>query len=290
LLIGILGNELYDRCQYWAERLIRWAVSIQPSSSREMREEEWLELLEEDAGKVRTLVRALVLALHAPFTSRSERGLPLLRDDISERLLRPVRRCASITTKWGEIRRLLVRRRAQMKGPRAQHLRRIGAYLGRPTEITDVSRLFAWIGTPLLGLSSLYLAAGWRGLLDLEGPRPTIILVGWGLMRTTLHLNGYQPVVLAIGTAALVTAVALAIYTRGYQFAPRWANAASIGIGLTGPIVAIPFFIFLGIIIANVALWIGAIMVVALVVYLTIWITIALVERSQSGPGRPANG
>jgi hypothetical protein len=42
IVTNLLSSQLLDLFGYWSGRLIRWAVSIQPPATREIREEEWL--------------------------------------------------------------------------------------------------------------------------------------------------------------------------------------------------------------------------------------------------------
>jgi hypothetical protein len=133
--------------------------------------------------------------------------------------------------------------------------RRIVVYLARPAHLADTARLFTWLGMFGLGLGSAYLGIGWRGLLDFGGQRPDFILVGWGVMLQTISLGGYQSIVLAVGVAAFIVGTGLAIYTKGYTFAPRWANVVSVGIGLLGVPAVAPLALFLVMLLINLILW-----------------------------------
>jgi hypothetical protein len=147
---------------------------------------------------------------------------------------------------------------AGRRGYFARSGRRIVVFLGRPTDLPDTARLFTWIGMFALALGSAYLGIGQRGLLDFDGEKPEMVFVGWGLMHDTLSLGGYQSIALSVGVAGFIVGTALAIYTKGYTYAPRWANAMSVGVGLLGVPAVAPLTLFLALLLLNIILWVLA--------------------------------
>jgi hypothetical protein len=154
--------------------------------------------------------------------------------------------------------------------------------LARRAEFADAARLFTVVGMFSLGLGSAYLGIGRRGFLDFDGEQPSIVLAGWGVMRDTLNLGGYQSIALSIGVAAFIMGTGLAIYTRGYTYAPLWANVASVGVGLLGVVAIVPLILFLVLLLINIVLWLLVILVAIL--FAILLISVAFAGFSTSGP------
>jgi hypothetical protein len=277
ILTGLISCDVGELLRHWSKRLVCWAAGIQPPANQEILEEEWLGQLDETPGTIPKLLYAMGIAMYAPFTSRQARGLPLLRDQLGQLLWQLVRWCQVALVRAIHPRRWR-RTTGASKNAHLTHGRRIRTFLAQPTDVPDTGRLIAWCGTLLLVLGLVYLAMGWRGLIDFDGPRPWPVLIGWGLMRLTITLDGHRSVVLAAGGTTLVMALGLALYTRNYHSAPLWVNAVAIGSTVIGATAVIPVLTLLVVCLANLVLWIliGAAMLVI------IWIIAALSAGSDT--------
>jgi hypothetical protein len=268
ILTNLISSDVRELLSDCSRRLVEWAARLQPAWAQEIREEEWRGQLDETPGTIPKLVRAIGIAVHAPFTSRAARGLPLRRDQLGQLLWRLL--CAGLVG----VSELAGRGR---HGRRATHAflsngwRRVQGFLTRPTEVADTGRLVAWSSILLLSIGLLYLGMGWRGVIAFDGSRPWPVLIGWGLMRLTISLNGHRALVLGSGVAVLTIALALALYTRNYHTAPLWVNAVAVGTSVLGAMAAIPLLVMLAVFVANLLLWI----LIGVGVFVILWIIVA---------------
>lgn len=69
---NLLASEAYDKCGWWAERIIRIACRQFPTRDRDRYEEEWLAHLRDCEGNLSKLVHALGVLWSAWSISRSD--------------------------------------------------------------------------------------------------------------------------------------------------------------------------------------------------------------------------
>jgi hypothetical protein len=278
ILTDLISNDVGELLRHWSKRLVCWAAGIQPPASREIREGEWLGQLDETPGTIPKLLYAIGIATYAPFTSRQARGLPLFRDQVGQLLWKLVRWSQAAVVRATHPRRWRRPRRASRSVYLTHSRRRIRMFLAQPTDVPDTGRLIAWCGTLLLVLGLIYLGMGWRGLIDFGGSRPWPVLIGWGVMRLTITLDGHRSVVLAAGSTTLVMALGLALYTRNYHSAPLWVNAVAIGSTVIGATAAVPVLTLLVVCLANLVLWI----LIGAAIIVIVWIVAALSSDSDT--------
>jgi hypothetical protein len=94
-----------------------------------------------------------------------------------------------------------------------------------------------------------------RALIDVTGPRPALVVVGWGVLRDTVQLGGYAPGAFRVGVALLWLAVLLAVLTEGFTQPGLWAGLATTVVGLAGALAAVPLLVVAAVIAGNVAVW-----------------------------------
>jgi hypothetical protein len=278
ILTNLISSDVGELLRHWSKRLVCWAAGIQPPANREIQEEEWLGQLDETPGTIPKLLRAIGIAMCAPFTSRQARGLPLFRDQAGQLLWKLVRWSQLAVVRAIHPRRWRRPGRASKSAYLTHGRRRIQIFLAQPTDVPDTGRLIAWCGTLLLVLGLIYLGMGWRGLIDFDGPRPWPVLIGWGVMRLTITLDGHRSVVLAAGSTTLVMALGLALYTRNYHSAPFWVNAVAIGSTVIGATAAVPVLTLLVVCLANLVLWI----LIGATIIVIVWIIAALSSDSDT--------
>lgn len=114
-------------------------------------------------------------------------------------------------------------------------------------------RVAVW-GTVALVASLAWLAAG-RALIDFARPRPALLIVGWGVLRDTVHLGGHALGAFRAGLAMLWLALLLAALTDGFRATGRWAGVAAVVVGLVGALAAAPLLLVVAVIAGNVVLW-----------------------------------
>jgi hypothetical protein len=136
----------------------------------------------------------------------------------------------------------------------------------------------AMAGIVALAEFLVWLVVG-RALIDVTGPRPAFVVVGWGVLRDTLQLGGYAPGAFRAGLALLWLAVLLAVLTDGFTQPGGWAWLASALVGLAGALAAAPLLLAAGVIIGNIAVW-------GLVVLFGMLLTMALCLRILTAPFR----
>jgi ABC-type multidrug transport system fused ATPase/permease subunit len=277
--INIVSNDLGDLLKAYSRWLVCWAASIQPPKDREILGEEWLGLLDETPGSIPKFVLAISIAVHAPFTSRGARGLPLLRDQIAQTLWHLLRRgLVALVGRRSDRRQSNLHSWKWTRSFLAHAWRPVQAFLTRPTEVPDLGRAAAWYGILFLTLGLVYLAIGWWQHIGFEGSRPWTVFFGWGVMRLAITLNGYRSLVLSAGSATLVVALGLAIYTYNYGFAPLWVNTLAVGTAVIGATAAIPLLTFVAVCVLNLLVWV----LIAAIVILVGWLIIVLSYRSDT--------
>lgn len=94
-----------------------------------------------------------------------------------------------------------------------------------------------------------------RALIDVNGPRPALVVVGWGVLRDTLQLGGHAPAAFRAGLEMLWLALLLAVLTDGFTQPGRWARLAAEVVGLGGALAAVPLLLAVAVIAGNVAVW-----------------------------------
>jgi hypothetical protein len=124
----------------------------------------------------------------------------------------------------------------------------------------------------------VWLAVG-RALVDVTGPRPPLVVVGWGVLQDTLQLGGHAKGAFRAGLAMLWLAVLLAMLTDGFTHPGRWAALATAVVGFGGALAAVPLLLTVAVIAGNVAVW-------GLVVMLGLLLCMALCLRILTAPFR----
>jgi hypothetical protein len=123
-----------------------------------------------------------------------------------------------------------------------------------PTAVRRRPNRLAMAGIVALVEFLVWLAVGWA-LIDVSGPRPPLVVVGWGILRDTLRLGGYAQGAFRAGVAMLWLAVLLAVLTNGFTEPGRWTALAVTVVGLAGALAAAPLLLAMAVIAGNVAVW-----------------------------------
>lgn len=113
-------------------------------------------------------------------------------------------------------------------------------------------RIGAAAGTALLALYASYVYICWSRLG--EGKVPDFFIVGKPVFAQTYALGGHAVLGFRATLSALVLAIGLALYSRGFAIAPPWAHVAAMGVLLVGCIAALPLLLALAIAAVNVAI------------------------------------
>jgi hypothetical protein len=125
-----------------------------------------------------------------------------------------------------------------------------------PAPIDGRLRRLAYLGSGLLVAFDGFLAMGlrWPSLAG-QAPRPPAALVGWGVLRRAVQLDGHARAALPVGLAVLAAAVVLAVVTHGFTSGRPWSHLGSLLVGLTGLVAIVPPGMALAVLLANVLLW-----------------------------------
>jgi hypothetical protein len=159
-----------------------------------------------------------------------------------------------------------------------------------PAPIDWRLRRFAWLGVLLLAALVLYLWGTWR-LLDLaDQARPTFILIGWGLLRDTIRLQGHAQAAYQAAVALLGAATVVAAATKGFRAGRIWGQLGSFAVGVGGLLAAAPLGVAAAVVAANLVAWVAAtliamLFVVALQVFAVLFV-LALLVRLALGRRR----